>query len=85
VLLSLLNDDTTSDVSVIVDASDPESSDRDLWLAVYHTHLPKLEQWGFIETGPDRQSVSRGERFDEIAPLLELIDDNRGVVSADWV
>ncbi|QSW98508.1 hypothetical protein [Haloterrigena alkaliphila] len=39
-----------------------------------HCDLPKLDDYGFIEWTPAVNTVERGPRFDEIAPLLELLD-----------
>ena len=39
-----------------------------------HRHLPKLDDCGFIEWTPGINEVERGPQFDEIAPLLELLD-----------
>lgn len=38
-----------------------------------HVHLPKLNDYGFIEWSPDTSCVERGPEFDEIRPTLELL------------
>jgi DNA-binding transcriptional ArsR family regulator len=52
-----------------VETEDPES----LWTELYHVHLPKLEQAGYVESDPDRRRVRPGPNFDEIEPLLDLL------------
>ena len=51
---------------------------------MYHSHLPKLEEVGFIEWHQDTHEVVKGPRFDEIRPLLELIDAHADELPADW-
>lgn len=50
-----------------------------------HVHLPKLAEYGFTEWDRDDNVVSRGARFDEIRPFLELLDareEEQGSVAA---
>jgi len=51
---------------------------------LYHAHLPKLSQSGYIEWDEDIHSIRRGPNFDEIAPLLRLIDDHQDELPAGW-
>jgi hypothetical protein len=39
----------------------------------YHTHLPKLDDAGFIEWDSDSGTFTRGRRFGEIEPVLDLL------------
>jgi len=41
---------------------------------LYHTHLPKLEEYGFIRWNRDTQDISKGPQFENIRPLLECLD-----------
>ncbi|ADD07636.1 HTH domain protein (plasmid) [Natrialba magadii ATCC 43099] len=41
-----------------------------------HSHLPKLEESGFIEWDRDTNSVRKGPHFDEIQPLLEVLQNH---------
>ena len=38
-----------------------------------HNHLPRLEEMGVIRWDAETQTVSKGPRFREIRPLLELM------------
>lgn len=49
-----------------------------------HTHLPKLADMGFIEWDPDTGEIAAGPRFDEIAPLLDLIENHADELPPDW-
>lgn len=42
-----------------------------------HTHLPKLADYGFIRWDPGTNTVERGSQFEEIKPVLELLDESR--------
>jgi len=47
-------------------------------IVLYHNHLPKLDDLGFIHWEPETQMIERGERFNEIQAVLETpsVDDN---------
>lgn len=49
-----------------------------------HIHLPKLADAGFIDWDRTRQVVRPGPRFDEIAPVIELLLRHRHQPPADW-
>lgn len=40
-----------------------------------HLHLPKLDDYGFVEWDRGTGTVLRGPRFEEVAPLLEVVAD----------
>ena len=44
-------------------------------IAMYHTHLPKLEADGFVRWHQGAHEVVRGPRFEEIQPFVELVAD----------
>ena len=67
-LLELL-EDTTADP---VDLLDAESDRQTARVRLRHVHLPKLEQAGYVEWDRETTTVSRGENFDEVAPLVRL-------------
>ena len=62
-----------------------ETADRDVLVSFHHSHLPKLENLGFVDADPDHHAVTRGPRFEEIKPLLELLDTHRDRLPPDWV
>ena len=50
-----------------------------------HIHLPKLDDYEFIDWDEDADVVRTGEQFDEIEPLLDLLHRDQERVPGDWV
>jgi hypothetical protein len=50
-----------------------------------HTHLPKLEESGFIEWDQERNIVRKGPQFEEIQPLLELMENHADELPDGWL
>lgn len=84
-LLTLLNGTSDGDRTVALDPLDPDAVNKSLTLSMHHVHLPKLEGSGFIDADRQQRSVTRGPRFDEIRPLLELLNDNQSQLPDGWV
>lgn len=53
-------------------------------LALYHVHLPKLADHGFIKWDRTTQTVSRGSEFAAVEPLLDLLTSNAHVLPNDF-
>jgi len=51
---------------------------------LYHHHLPKLEEAGYIEWDREEDVVRHGPRFDEVAPLVSLMRDHADELPEDW-
>lgn len=84
-LRALLKADSEGDLPIEIDQLDHESTDTALRLSMHHVHLPKLDDRGFVDANLDQYSVTTGPRFDEMKPLLELLDTNRHLLPDDWV
>lgn len=54
-------------------------------IEVRHQHLPKLATTGFVEWDRETNELWRGNRFDEVRPLLELLSANDDDLPDDWV
>ena len=50
-----------------------------------HVHLPKLDDYEFINWNEDADVVRTGEQFDEIEPLLDLLHRDQERIPGDWV
>ncbi|ELY56720.1 hypothetical protein C491_11975 [Natronococcus amylolyticus DSM 10524] len=56
-----------------------------LMISMRHTHLPKLEEAGFIEWDRETNVVRKGPQFEEIRPLLELMEAHADELPDDWL
>ncbi|MHC3439103.1 DUF7344 domain-containing protein [Natrialbaceae archaeon A-gly3] len=68
--------------------ADIHIADGDLeTLRIYmmHTHLPKLEEADFIEWDRDTNTIRTGPQFDEIRPLLELMQNHADELPDGWL
>ncbi|RLM32761.1 helix-turn-helix transcriptional regulator [Haloarcula sp. Atlit-120R] len=54
-------------------------------LNLEHVHLPKLADMGFIEWDRESGDLSKGPNWEEIAPLLQLMDDHRDELPDEWL
>jgi hypothetical protein len=61
-----------------------ETDSKFLKIEMFHTHLPKLDDLGYIEWHRSEGTIHKGPNWDEIAPLLELIHDHRDELPAGW-
>lgn len=49
-----------------------------------HDHLPRLEDAGYIDWDRNTGEIAKGPRFDEIEPLLELIENHADELPPGW-
>jgi hypothetical protein len=66
------------------DGGDDEDDGLDVLVEMHHVHLPKLEDYGFIEWDREADEVRKGPRFETVDPLLELLDDHREELPSNW-
>ena len=76
-------DDEDSDPLNIV--ADDEENKEILQSQMVHTHLPKLEEMGFIEWDREENRISTGPRWDDLAPILHLIEDHQDELPEGWL
>ncbi len=66
------------------DGTNPTSwkqSHRERAVLMQHVHLPKLEDYGYIDWNRISEQVTKGPQFDEIKPLLTLLVENQEILS----
>lgn len=51
---------------------------------LYHHHLPHLEEGGYIAWDRDADIITRGPNFEEVRPLIELMNNHQDELPADW-
>ena len=66
------------------DVHEKDEALETLQLQLYHRHLPKLAESGFINRDRDSDTITRGPRFEEIEPLLRLMHDHQEQLPEDW-
>lgn len=69
-----------------IDFSDLEctGSELDPLVAMRQLHLPYLEERGFVRWDRKKQTVSKGPRFGEVEPLLNLLRDIQDELPGRW-
>ena len=84
-LLVMLQEHNPQDAVQIPEAVQVDSEQLDdLQVELYHNHLPRLEDEGFIEWKRDQHAVVKGPEFDQIEPVLELFEDHAEELPVDW-
>jgi predicted transcriptional regulator len=84
-LIALLEHNPQDDTPVAIADSESESNAVERLVSMQHVHLPKLAEYGFIEWNEETHEVMKGPKFDEIRPLLELLDTHEDELPADWL
>lgn len=83
-LIELLEHDQQTDSPVVIDDAASASETVNRTVLMRHTHLPKLADHGLIEWDDKTLEVMEGPNFEEIRPLLELLDAHDQELPADW-
>lgn len=84
-LVALLEHNPQDDAPVVIAGSASESDALERLVTMEHVHLPKLDDYGFIEWDQETHEVMKGTNFDEIRPLLELLDSHEDELPEDWL
>jgi hypothetical protein len=84
-LVALLEHNPQDDLPTVIADDDRMIVAVEHLVAMEHVHLPKLAEYGFILWDEENHEVSKGPAFDEIRPLLELLDNHKDELPADWL
>lgn len=84
-LIALLEQDPGDELFApdVVGSGDPTV--ETIALELRHVHLPMLDDRGFVEWDREANSVSAGPNFEEIRPLLVLMDRHRNELPDCWI
>jgi predicted transcriptional regulator len=82
-LVALLEHNPQDDTPLVDAESDAAAVER--LVTMQHVHLPKLADYGIIEWDRETHEVTKGPKFDEIRPLLELLAEHEDELPADWL
>lgn len=80
-LIALLEDDSP----LVIADSESAADSLEHRMSMKHVHLPKLADYGFIEWDRERHEVSKGPKFVEIRPLIELLNNHENELPDDWL
>jgi len=84
ILIALLDHNPQDDSPVAV-VGDGDADAVERLVSMEHVHLPKLADYGYIDWDRESHEVSKGENFDEIRPLLELLADHEDELPPGWL
>lgn len=86
ILLALYEENTVPEEDVLPQNGVPPASDEleSARVMVHHCHLPKLERLGFIDRNTGGGTLTKGARWEEIAPLVELLEEHREELPDGW-
>jgi hypothetical protein len=85
ILLLVAEHNPRAEDEFAVDDLATDDDDRELLATdLYHVHLPRLAEAGYVEWNADVETIRRGPNFDEIAPLLALMHDHRDELPDGW-
>jgi len=84
-LVALLEHKREDDSPIVIADDENEKDEITELIRMEHIHLPKLAEYGFIEYNKKNKEVSKGPAFEEIRPLVELLDTHQDELSEDWI
>ena len=88
VLIAVAQQNPQDEDEIVSEATDDDHEDDEaleqLQLELYHAHLPKLDEAGFIDWDRESETITRGPRFEEIEPLLKLIHEHQDELPDGW-
>ncbi|WP_435158883.1 DUF7344 domain-containing protein [Haladaptatus sp. DFWS20] len=62
-----------------------DGGDQPQTIAMWHIHLPKLADHGFVDWDRETQRVRKGPQFDEIEPLLTVLSENHDILPVSGI
>lgn len=85
VLVAIFHQNPQDDTPVDGDDPEPEEEELEALFGLRHYHLPELESKGFIEYDRENHHIIKGPNFEEIEPLVRLIDVHPDELPDDWL
>lgn len=84
-LVALLVDSPRGGLPTKISEKIADTDTQETVVDMRHTHLPKLEDYGFIRWDRETHHVTRGPQFGEIKPLLTILHDHADELPDDWL
>lgn len=72
-LVALTEESGDSEILEHLQAENDASADTEFEIEMHYVHLPKLDQYGFVDWSREGDTVQKGPRFDDIEPLLDML------------
>ena len=84
-LVSLLDEERAVEgLNVPEDVHAGERDLETLQVELFHNHLPLLSHEGYVDWDRENHRVTRGPRYGRIRPVLDLFEERRDDLPADW-
>ncbi len=74
-------DDDCDPLDLVSEGDEPDVLETEL----IHNHLPRLDDMGYIMWDRTANEISKGSKWDEIEPLLTLIDNHQDELPVGWL
>lgn len=90
-LLALLDhnpqddDDAQNAEEALGTVAGAETNETLIATKLVHNHLPKLEELGYIAWDRESGNISKGRDWDEIEPLLKLLNEHADELPDGWL
>lgn len=84
-LVALMESNPQGESPAVLADDEDERERMEQLIEMQHVHLPKLEEYGFIEWDQEKEEVTKGPTFDEIRPLLELLVAHEDELPPSWI
>ncbi|GAA1290974.1 hypothetical protein GCM10009647_000020 [Streptomyces sanglieri] len=69
ILMTLLGDTTETSLATL----ERQINDENAQVQLFHSDLPRLANAGYIKWDDDSENISKGPRFSEVEPLVQLL------------
>ena len=84
VLLSIYDHEADDDEKLPVEEAVTGPMTERVEVALYHNHLPKVEESDIVQWDRGEGTVTDGPAFDAIRPFIKFLDRNREQLPDDW-
>ncbi|PCR92410.1 hypothetical protein [Natrinema ejinorense] len=86
ILFELIDQNSQNETPVHIDAPPDRTDTRQASdIEWYYVHLPKLDDYGFIDWNRHTSAVEPGDRFADIRPVLERLRGQRPEATLEFV
>lgn len=76
-VLVALGEDSPTDLDTLCETIATDAPGRDVRIQLVHSHLPKLDDLGYVEWDRESGAVERGPEWPTLHPLLGLLANDR--------